>query len=145
MDWSCLFAQCGHCHYVSSLCFAAITDIRLINGTFENQGRLEVQVYGLWGTVCHDSWGVQESNVACKQLGYSKALFAHSIILSDSNLPNWLERVHCNGSEEFIWDCDNNGIGPEDGCTGDEIVYLMCHTNTNGTGVCVSECIVYWL
>ena len=54
--------------------FLAITGIRLYNGTHKNEGTLQIQVYGFWGTVCHGYWGVEESNVACRHLGYSKAL-----------------------------------------------------------------------
>ena len=42
-----------------------------MNGTYSNQGRLEIYCNRQWGTVCHDSFGANEANVACKQLGYS--------------------------------------------------------------------------
>jgi len=105
----------------------AITDIRLVNGTYKNQGRLEVKVSGIWGTACLNSWGTDESNVACKQLGYSEALFVSGETVSNDEIPNWLEIVHCEGNESFIWDCTNNGLG-EDDCIGDDVVYLVCHT-----------------
>ena len=127
--------------YSIQIClYIAITDIRLVDGTYKNQGRLEVQVSGVWGTVCLDTWTANESNVACKQLGYSKALFA-SATVSDGEMPNWLERVNCNGEETFIWDCGNNGVGKND-CNNDEIVYLVCHTD--GNEVFVIYCVVVY-
>ena len=36
-------------------------------------GRLEIFIDGEWGTICDDSWGDTEADVACRQLGYSRA------------------------------------------------------------------------
>ena len=43
-------------------------DIRLVGGNAANEGRVEVCVNGVWGTVCHDQWGVEDARVACRQL-----------------------------------------------------------------------------
>ena len=45
--------------------------VRLIGGTSSSEGRVEVCVNGLWGTVCSDGWTAVDANVACRQLGYS--------------------------------------------------------------------------
>ena len=52
--------------------FTGCTDgsIRL-RGSTGMQGRVEVCLNGDWGTVCHDHWSTVDSNVACRQLGYS--------------------------------------------------------------------------
>ena len=59
-------------------------DIRLIDGSNELEGRVEVCVDGVWGTVCSDLWGTEESSVACRQLGFSQtgtviAIMSHAI------------------------------------------------------------------
>lgn len=33
------------------------------------EGRVEICIYGRWGTVCDDQWDEMESLVACRQMG----------------------------------------------------------------------------
>ena len=45
--------------------------LRIVNGTYSNQGHLEVYCNGQWGAVCSDSFDATDATVACCQLGYS--------------------------------------------------------------------------
>ncbi len=44
-------------------------DIRLIGGDYRS-GLVEVCSGNEWGTVCDDLWGIDDGNVACRQLGF---------------------------------------------------------------------------
>ena len=39
--------------------------------TLSTSGRLEIYVRGQWGTVCDDSFGFTEAELACRQLGFA--------------------------------------------------------------------------
>ena len=55
------------------LCAAPCTTgkLRLTGGNIANEGRVEICVNNLWGTVCDDFWGTADATVVCRQLGYS--------------------------------------------------------------------------
>ena len=46
-------------------------DIRLQDGSNEYEGRAEVCVNGVWGSICHNGWDKSDANAFCGQLGYS--------------------------------------------------------------------------
>ena len=46
--------------------------VRIADGLIENEGRLEVCVGGVWGSVCDDGWDKTDAHVACQQLGFSE-------------------------------------------------------------------------
>ena len=44
--------------------------LRLAGGSVANEGRVEICMNNVWGTVCDDSWGPTDASVVCRQLGY---------------------------------------------------------------------------
>ena len=44
-------------------------DVRLVDGVNCNEGRLELCLSGVWGTVCDNGWDEISSIVVCNSLG----------------------------------------------------------------------------
>ena len=45
--------------------------IKLVNGSSPSEGRLEVCIRGVWGTVSDDRWDSISASTVCKILGFS--------------------------------------------------------------------------
>ena len=43
--------------------------LRLFGGNSIREGRVEIYVNGMWGTVCDDGWNSYATTVTCRQLG----------------------------------------------------------------------------
>ncbi|XP_076216783.1 scavenger receptor cysteine-rich type 1 protein M130-like [Aptenodytes patagonicus] len=80
--------------------------IRAVGGENGCLGRVEVWHRGSWGTVCDDSWDMQDAEVACRQLGCGPAVSAlEKAAFGEGMGPIWLEQVECRGTEPSLQDC----------------------------------------
>ena len=57
------------------------TDIKLVNGQSFNDGRVEVCLHGLWGSVCDSKWDTRDAKVVCRQLQYNGREFNICVLL----------------------------------------------------------------
>jgi hypothetical protein len=46
-----------------------ITDARLVNGTNVNDGRAEIKVNDIWGTICDENFNILAADLFCRILG----------------------------------------------------------------------------
>ena len=44
---------------------------RLVGGSFEQEGRVEVCSNGVWISICQSGWNAIDAYVLCNQLGYT--------------------------------------------------------------------------
>ena len=90
--------------------------VRLTDGPNPYTGRVEVYIttrgLGIWGTICDDSWDIEDARVVCHELGYPYAVAAPVNAHYDEGTgPIWLDEVQCLGNESGIFACVHNGTG----------------------------------
>ena len=57
-----------------------------MGGANDMEGRVEVCSNKFWGTVCDDSWGITDGDVACRQLGFPLGgMLRYSLTLNSMN------------------------------------------------------------
>ncbi|XP_052809331.1 deleted in malignant brain tumors 1 protein-like [Mya arenaria] len=94
--------NCGHNEDVGVTCSSSA--IRLVNGTRQFEGRVEVYHNGTWGTVCGDGLNINFAKVVCRQLGYAteNVALVSNAYYGEGNGPIWLDDVTCQGNETVI-------------------------------------------
>ncbi|KAK8742142.1 hypothetical protein OTU49_002138, partial [Cherax quadricarinatus] len=103
-------------------------DVRLVNGSGPHEGRVEVRVFGRWGPVCDDMWGVSDGDVVCQQLGFTtgaKEVFQNSRFGWGSG-QYLMDDLNCNGKEASLAECDFAGWNRHD-CTESEAAGVLCY------------------
>ena len=101
-----------HIYHTKLASTPASLPVRLVVGSYEAEGRVEVYANGGWGTVCDDAWGLNDATVVCRMLGYSGASAATgSASFGEGSGSILLDDVACSGTENSIFECQNPGIG----------------------------------
>ena len=85
--------------------------VRLVGGSSYNEGRVEVNYNGEWGTICSYGWSSTDAGVVCRQLGLgtygSSRNYAY---YGQGSGPVWLDYVACTGSESTLASCGHLGL-----------------------------------
>ncbi|MCI4388662.1 hypothetical protein PGIGA_G00088580 [Pangasianodon gigas] len=104
----------------------AHSSIRLVGSGGDCAGRLEVFHSGSWGTVCDDSWNIEDVQVVCRQLQCGEALSTHIPAWFGPGIGSiWLNEVECEGNETSLWNCRFQ-LCEEGECGHHEDVGIVC-------------------
>lgn len=121
-----------------------IEDIRLFGGLTPNVGRLEVKVYGEWGTVCDDSWELRDAAVVCRVLGFTAARTVRNhAYYGEGSGKIWYGDVECSGSEESLNDCPKSNVGVHNCLHSDDAGVVCTSYYTQSGPNPAGECNVY--
>ncbi|KAG3292469.1 antigen WC1.1-like [Ictidomys tridecemlineatus] len=103
--------------------------LRLVNRGSRCAGRVEILHKHSWGTVCDDSWNLNDAHVVCRQIGCGVALdVMHNAQFGEGSGPIWLDELKCTGEEDQLWKCPAQGWGHHD-CAHDEDAGVICSGN----------------
>lgn len=110
--------------------------VRLMDGPSLSEGRVEVCVNNVWGTICDAGWDTMDGNVVCKQLGFQA--YGENHIRDYCNAKSFII-----GSQPIYWSLFGKGIHPIVlaglACTGSEGNLLKCNRNSYSLLTCHSE------
>ena len=105
--------------------------VRLVGGSSYNEGRVEVNYNGEWGTVCDDGWDDTDAGVVCRQLGFgSSGTAIGSAGFGQGSGSIWLSNVTCTGQESILPSCGHLGV-TINSCNHSGDAGVTC----NGTGM----------
>ena len=108
--------------------------LRLRGGSQPWEGRVEIFHAGLWGTVCDDSWGQNEAETVCRQLGYKGGVAVmgrgwDARFFGEGEGPIWLDDVGCPpagvGQQTMLSSCSHTAWGNSN-CAHQEDAGVIC-------------------
>ncbi|XP_071477442.1 antigen WC1.1-like [Diadema antillarum] len=125
---------------VDGLAVRGSPDIRLVDGQTPYEGRVEIRVNNVWGTVCDDEFDLADAHVVCQQLNFGHAIEFRTNAHYGSGTSIHLDDLACVGDESRLLDCPRNsaGIGVHD-CGNHEDVGVVC-SGQDTSLKCVSTC-----
>ena len=98
-----------------------------MGGNSYNEGRVEVNYDGEWGTVCDDGWDDTDAGVVCRQLGFgSSGKAIGSAGFGQGSGTILLSNISCDGDESILARCGHLGINVTRSCTHVKDAGLNC-------------------
>jgi neurotrypsin len=101
--------------------------VRLVGGSDHTEGRFELAIGGVWGTVCDAGFSDIDAEVACVSLGFdqNQGNFLRNKY-GPGNAAMHFRDVDCVGTELAIDDCPHSPLGEVGDCTHDNVVSISC-------------------
>ena len=68
-----MFTNCYPYYYKAASCSDCRDgDVHLVGGSYQWEGRVEVYMSGVWGTITDSEWTDNDARVVCRKLGYRR-------------------------------------------------------------------------
>ena len=110
------------------------TGVRLVGGHTVREGRLQVEIDGVWGTVCDFGWTIESAALACQQMGFvlnteDWKLQPYQVPKEGMTDPILMSNVRCNELETDIRTCKKAERADDfmNSCSHEYDVGLRCY------------------
>ena len=112
--------------HISIFAPAGFWSVRLVGGSNLGEGRVEVNINNEWGTICDDSWDINDAEVVCRQLGFGSPFSAPGSARFGQGAGRiLLENIFCSGNESSLASCSHRGVGSHN-CRHSEDASVVC-------------------
>ncbi|XP_006911298.1 T-cell differentiation antigen CD6 isoform X2 [Pteropus alecto] len=122
--------------------------LRLADGGSSCAGRVEMLEHGQWGSVCDDTWDLEDAHVVCRQLSCGWAIQAlPGLHFAPGQGLIHRDQVNCSGVEAYLWDCP--GLPGDRYCGHKEDAGVVCSEHqslrlTGGSDSCEGQVEVHF-
>ncbi|MGH0160206.1 UNVERIFIED_CONTAM: hypothetical protein FKN15_038866 [Acipenser sinensis] len=137
---------CTHVNDVGIVCSAQAGRVRLADGPSRCEGRVEVYYNRAWGRVLHDSWGITEASVVCRELDCGSAMeVSNSYRYGTGDSDVCLTGIRCTGDESHLINCS---LPQQVSCSTSNGAAVLCSNHmalrlVGGGGPCTGRVEVY--
>lgn len=101
--------DCRHFEDIGIYCYTPPSAIRLEGGSI-NEGRVEVMVENMWGTICDEGFTDDSASVVCRMLGFQSGVAVFGGTFGEGTGFVFMKDVTCTGNERDIFSCPHDGI-----------------------------------
>ncbi|XP_062575344.1 scavenger receptor cysteine-rich domain superfamily protein-like isoform X2 [Saccostrea cucullata] len=107
----CARSGSSSCNLAGVMCYYTVKGrVRIVDGSFPDEGRVEVLVYDRWRKVCSTYWDKNDTDVTCRNLGFLGGFPTSLPAREKKSKTIWfLDRVNCNGDEDYLFECTARG------------------------------------
>ncbi|XP_078011814.1 antigen WC1.1-like [Phascolarctos cinereus] len=120
--------KCSHSMDVGVIC-SRYTAFCLMNGSSQCEGRVEIQVFGTWRTLCDSHWDLADANILCHQLNCGVAMNPpEDVYFGKGNVPTIGDTFYCTGTESHLRNCSMVILGTSPYSKG-KIASVICSGN----------------
>jgi deleted-in-malignant-brain-tumors protein 1 len=109
--------------------------VRLVWGSGNWEGNIQVCLNGTWGWICGNNFNTADGQVICNQLGYSTS---GVVVKTDSyfgfgrNGTMWMDDISCTGTESSLLNCGYSTV-INNTCTYDTLAGVICQSGGSCT------------
>ncbi|KAK3728040.1 hypothetical protein QZH41_004793 [Actinostola sp. cb2023] len=136
-EYTGLKLEYDSCEEVGVICGVrnATVSHRLVGSSAPGSGRVELNLGGHWGTICHNKWSLSNARVVCRNLGYPQAFYATGgSVFGYGSERIVLDNVQCLGNETSLLQCKHGGLGYKS-CTAQQEAGVICEKPENRVNI----------
>ncbi|XP_069805689.1 scavenger receptor cysteine-rich type 1 protein M130-like [Dendropsophus ebraccatus] len=140
-------SKCPSWDTAGVICTGKKETVRLVDGKDHCAGKLEILTNSTWSRAVSDQWGINETQVVCRELhcGHAIDTFITSLTTNSSHVHL---RGNCQGNETQLKECSVTGASDMKSWSGQGNIEVICSASerirlVNGSARCAGRVEIY--